>query len=102
VPPTFLRGFAIVMSNAPVPFFSIVPTGTKVTVAGHIFNGFMSHVDSYHPVEDTHPVAYLTSAAAIGVTREEVDVFVERLRKTLGEFLRMSVDANQEIEEQGI
>ncbi len=41
--------------------------------------GWMSHCKSY-------PVAYLTAAAAVGLTKDEVDDFIARLDKVLNEF----------------
>ncbi|RUS18839.1 hypothetical protein BC937DRAFT_88287 [Endogone sp. FLAS-F59071] len=68
-------------------FSRVVPVHTTKTVAGHTFDGYMSHVDEYVPHGATGAVPYLTAAAAIGVTREEIDVFAERLERTVREFL---------------
>ena len=46
-------------------------------VARHHFTGFGAHHSSY-------PCCYLTAAAAVGITREDVDSFIRRLDKVLG------------------
>jgi len=51
-----------------------VGRGGSSEVAGRRFAAFGSHADAY-------PHAYFTAAAAVGTTREEVDVFCARLRK---------------------
>ena len=58
-------------------------SGTRVvngsdtkTIGGHDFRGFGSHFDSY-------PFAYLTAAASVGMTRDDVDTFTKRLDKVL-------------------
>ena len=38
-------------------------------------------VSNYGGHIDTYPHAYFTSAAAIGVKKEEIDVFIDRLDK---------------------
>ena len=52
----------------------VVPGGDVKEVGGHTFEGFGSHCMSY-------PVAYLTAAAAVGMTKDDVDAFVKRLDK---------------------
>lgn len=54
----------------------MVPLGTLQTVNGYVFKGFMSHTNSYH-------CAYLNAASAIGITKQDVDVFSKRLDKCL-------------------
>lgn len=75
------------LTTHPTPFHRVVPAHTTKLVAGHTFDGYMSHVDEYVPHGATGAVPYMTAAAAIGVTREEIDVFAERLEKTVKEFL---------------
>ncbi|XP_015272243.1 PREDICTED: O-phosphoseryl-tRNA(Sec) selenium transferase [Gekko japonicus] len=54
----------------------VVPLGSLQTVSGYAFKGFMSHTDSY-------PCAYLNAASAIGMSKQDVDVFLKRLDKCL-------------------
>ncbi|KAL8207557.1 UNVERIFIED_CONTAM: hypothetical protein K2H54_058892 [Gekko kuhli] len=54
----------------------VVPLGSLQTVSGYTFKGFMSHTDSYH-------CAYLNAASAIGMSKQDVDVFLKRLDKCL-------------------
>ena len=49
--------------------------GDVKEINGHTFKGFGSHSDDY-------PCAYLTAAAAIGMTRRDVDLFIKRLDET--------------------
>lgn len=55
----------------------VVAKGAVQTVAGHQFRGFGAHCDDY-------PCNYLTAAAAIGITKADVDSFIKRLDKVLG------------------
>ncbi|XP_043918111.1 O-phosphoseryl-tRNA(Sec) selenium transferase isoform X2 [Protopterus annectens] len=52
----------------------VVPLGCSQTVSGYTFQGFMSHSNSY-------PCAYLNAASAIGIKKEDVDLFIKRLEK---------------------
>lgn len=45
-------------------------------VAGYTFHGFGGHHNSYL-------CSYLTAAAAVGMTEDDVDVFIKRLDKVL-------------------
>lgn len=55
----------------------VVLGNEKKSVAGITFEGFGAHSDNY-PFSP-----YLTAAAAIGMTKNEVDRFIERLNKVL-------------------
>lgn len=58
-------------------FFSrVVAPGKGATVGGYKFQNFGAHSDHY-------PCAYLTAAAAIGMTKADVDIFISRLEKVL-------------------
>eukprot|EP00039_Didymoeca_costata_P007386 m.99126 g.99126 ORF g.99126 m.99126 type:complete len:473 (-) comp13666_c0_seq3:83-1501(-) len=59
----------------------VVLTNEKKTIADHKFQGYGAHLDEY-----TCP--YLTAAAAIGMDKDEVDVFVDRLQKAISEFIK--------------
>ncbi|XP_068260154.1 O-phosphoseryl-tRNA(Sec) selenium transferase isoform X3 [Nyctibius grandis] len=54
----------------------VVPCGTVQTVNNYTFKGFMSHANDY-------PCAYLNAASAIGIKKQDVDVFLKRLDKCL-------------------
>lgn len=54
----------------------VVPRGQSKDIGGHILQGFQSHTNSYH-------CAYLTAAAAVGMTKEDVDLFIKRLDKVM-------------------
>ena len=49
------------------------------TIGQHTFTNWGAHCDGYQ-------CAYLTAAAAIGMKKEEVDLFAKRLDKTLNKF----------------
>jgi len=51
-----------------------VTRGTQQEVAGHQFTGFGAHHSSY-------PCTYLTAAAALGITKSDVNSFIRRLDK---------------------
>ncbi|KAM9661155.1 O-phosphoseryl-tRNA(Sec) selenium transferase isoform 1-T1 [Morphnus guianensis] len=54
----------------------VVPCGSVQTVNNYTFKGFMSHANDY-------PCAYLNAASAIGIKKQDVDVFLKRLDKCL-------------------
>ncbi|XP_077136063.1 O-phosphoseryl-tRNA(Sec) selenium transferase [Ranitomeya variabilis] len=54
----------------------VVPLGTSQTISGYTFQGFMSHSDDY-------PCAYLNAASAIGIKKQDIDLFIKRLDKCL-------------------
>lgn len=58
----------------------VVPQTEKV-IGAHTFSHWGSHYDGY-------PCPYFTAAAAIGMRREEVDLFVKRLDKVFAKFKR--------------
>ena len=57
----------------------VVARGAVTSIGPHRFVGYGSSVDAY-------PCAYLSAAGALGVTRGDVDAFIERLDGCLGEF----------------
>ena len=57
----------------------VVAPGKTNTVSGHTFQNYGSHSNNY-------PTAYLTAAAAVGMTQSDVDLFVARLDKVLSKF----------------
>ena len=56
--------------------FRVVAKGDVKDVSGHTFHGFGGHTDHY-------PCSYLTAAAAIGMQKHDVDLFIKRLDKVL-------------------
>ena len=52
----------------------VVTRGTEQEIAGHHFTGFGAHHSNY-------PCTYLTAAAALGITKLDVDSFIRRLDK---------------------
>ena len=50
--------------------------GDNKEVSGYTFQGFGSHSNQY-------PCSYLTAAAAIGMEKHDVDLFIKRLDKVL-------------------
>ena len=59
--------------------YRVVTPGSRKTIGKHDFANWGAHYDGY-------PCSYLTAAAAIGMKREEVDIFCKRLSKTLAKF----------------
>lgn len=56
-----------------------VPQGASKEICGVAFQGYGAHLDNY-------PFPYLTVACAIGMAREEIDVFFDRLDKCVSLF----------------
>uniref|UniRef100_A0A8C5SW80 O-phosphoseryl-tRNA(Sec) selenium transferase n=1 Tax=Laticauda laticaudata TaxID=8630 RepID=A0A8C5SW80_LATLA len=54
----------------------VVSLGTLQTVSGYTFKGFMAHADQYL-------CSYLNAASAIGIKKEDVEMFLKRLGKCL-------------------
>lgn len=57
----------------------VVAKGKQQSVGGIDFLGYGAHFDAY-------PHDYLTAAAALGTTEDDVDEFVSRLKKSLNEW----------------
>ncbi|EFA78295.1 O-phosphoseryl-tRNA selenium transferase [Heterostelium album PN500] len=53
-----------------------VQSGQKKSVGNIDFKNYGSHIDNY-------PTSYLTVACAIGITKEDIDLFSKRLKKVL-------------------
>ena len=69
----------------------MAPSGEK-EIGGIKFKNFSSHSNNY-------PCGYLTAAAAIGMTRDDIDSFIKRLDKVLSSLqkesqLTVNLDAN--------
>ncbi len=65
----------------------VISKGVLQEVAGTQFTGYGSHCDNY-------PHSYLTFAAALGTTNNDVDNFVTRLKKALGAFVKQQTKGN--------
>ena len=65
--------------------------GTQKAIGSHNFTGWGAHCDTY-------PCAYFTAAAAIGMKKEEVDVFVKRLDKVFTKFKRKHTGSKLAVE----
>ena len=57
-------------------YHRVIAPGKDTTVNGYTFKNFGSHSNMY-------PYAYLTAAAAIGMSKNDVDLFINRLEKVL-------------------
>ena len=66
------------LQNSYFLFRVVAPDSTK-EINGYLFTGWGAHAQSYR-------CAYLTAAAAIGMTKEDVDTFLKRLDKCLSKF----------------
>ena len=63
----------------------VTTTGSK-SVAGLSFPGYGAHADAY-------TVPYITAAAAMGMQKSEVDIFVQRLQSVIDEFRKQHPEA---------
>ena len=77
--PKNVSALGAMLFNRCVSGTRVVPKAVHKKVCGIDFDGFGSSVNDY-------PHAYLTAACAIGLSEQEVDLFLKRLDKTLGEF----------------
>ncbi|XP_048448136.1 O-phosphoseryl-tRNA(Sec) selenium transferase [Rhincodon typus] len=59
----------------------VVPVGSEQIINGYTFQGFMSHINRY-------PCPYLNAASAIGMKRQDVDLFIKKLDKCLKTLLK--------------
>ena len=57
----------------------MVPLGSTKDINGHLFTGWGAHARNYR-------CSYLTAAAAIGMSKADVDTFLKRLDKCLSKF----------------
>ena len=68
----------------------VSPDSTK-EINGYVFTGWGAHAQHYR-------CAYLTAAAAIGMTKVDVDTFLKRLDKCLSKFSAKEVTVSGSIE----
>ncbi|XP_027056391.1 O-phosphoseryl-tRNA(Sec) selenium transferase-like [Pocillopora damicornis] len=66
----------------------VVPPGSTKEINGYVFTGWGAHAKNYR-------CAYLTAAAAIGMTKAEVDTFLKRLDKCLSRFTSKSTSIDE-------
>ena len=73
----------------------MVTSDSTKEINGHVFTGWGAHAQNYR-------CAYLTAAAAIGMTKADVDTFLKRLDKCLSKFTakEMSVARNVGLDEE--
>lgn len=69
----------------------VVPVGTKQDINGYTFQGFMSHTNCYQ-------CPYLNAASAIGIKKQDVDLFIKKLDKCLKILLKEKVISGAEME----
>ncbi|XP_078256649.1 O-phosphoseryl-tRNA(Sec) selenium transferase [Rhinoraja longicauda] len=69
----------------------VVPVGTKQDINGYTFQGFMSHTNCY-------PCPYLNAASAIGIKKQDVDLFIKKLDKCLKILLKEKGISGAEME----
>lgn len=62
----------------------VVPLASTKDINGHVFTGWGAHAQNYR-------CAYLTAAAAIGMSKADVDTFLKRLDKCLSKFTGRSI-----------
>lgn len=68
--------------------YRVIPTdGKKSEICGRTFTSFGAHCDDYGS-------PYLTAAAAIGMTSQDIDLFITRLDKVLTKSAKTK-DSNQ-------
>jgi len=69
----------------------VVSPGAEKVIGPHTFANWGSHCDTY-------PFAYFTAAAAIGMNKEEVDIFAKRLDKVFTNFKRKHTGPKLDLE----
>lgn len=57
----------------------VVPPNDEKTIGGYQFKGWGAHYSNY-------PCSYLTAAAGVGATRQDIDLFLKRLEKNFKDF----------------
>ena len=80
------------MSNLLTVCLRVVAPGSSRTISANTFTNWGSH-------SDHHQCAYLTVAAAIGMTKDDVDLFLKRLGKVLLKFKHKKTDRQEETTE---
>ncbi len=70
--------------------FRVVGSGAEKTIGPHKFTNWGSHYNDY-------PCAYFTAAAAIGMTRTEMDTFIKRLDQVFIKFSKRQTISSPEM-----
>lgn len=60
-------------------FSRVIAAGETKQIGVHVFKNWGSHSNAY-------PFTYMTAAAAVGITRNEIDIFIKRLDKIFAKF----------------
>ncbi|XP_064383400.1 O-phosphoseryl-tRNA(Sec) selenium transferase-like [Halichondria panicea] len=68
----------------------VVGSGAEKTIGPHTFTNWGSHCNDY-------PCAYFTAAAAIGMTRTEMDTFIKRLDQVFIKFSKRQTASSPEM-----
>ncbi len=71
----------------------IVDPSTNNTIHGFQFKGYGAHIDDY-------PFPYLTASCTIGIEKEEILVFIDRLQKALTSFVKSIAKKKNETEKE--
>ena len=66
-------------------WYRVVTHSTEQEIAGHHFTGYGAHHSNY-------PCTYLTAAAALGITKSDVDSFIRRLDKVFAKKMTAATD----------
>ena len=66
-----------------VSFLRVVIPSKEKDISGLMFKNFGSHLNNY-------PSAYLTVASAIGVTKNDIDIFIKKLDKIFSSLVNKS------------
>ena len=78
-------------SSLLILYFRVVSPDSTKEINGYVFTGWGAHAQQYR-------CAYLTAAAAIGMTNADVDTFLKRLDKCLSKFSAKEVTVSESID----
>ena len=70
----------------------MIAAGDSKTIGSYTFENWGSHSNNY-------PFSYMTAAAAVGLERSEIDVFVKRLNKIFSKFKRKNTNGQNSVEQ---
>jgi len=79
--PNVMTEFGSMLFKRCISGTRVIASGETKTIGKHVFNNWGSHSNNY-------PFTYMTAAAAVGLTRNEIDVFIKRLEKIFSKFKR--------------
>ncbi|XP_065071859.1 O-phosphoseryl-tRNA(Sec) selenium transferase-like isoform X2 [Rhopilema esculentum] len=72
----------------------VIAAGDSKTIGSYTFENWGSHSNNY-------PFSYMTAAAAVGLQRSEIDVFVKRLNKIFSKLKRKNTKGENSREQYG-